>query len=552
MKFEVIATRTMILGYDIGGAKCTICLARAQPKLEILDRKALPTEPFSTMRPILAEAGKSLLHSHPDAFSQLCGIGIRCGGPLDSRRGVLLSPPNLPGWEEVPIAEILQREFGVPAFLQNDANACALAEWRLGAGRGCDDMVFLTMGDGFGAGIISSGRLLSSTDGTAGEIGRVRLWAGGPFDGGKAGPAEDFCADEGIARLAQSYTKQKIRDGCPPAWHVPGRKPRPITAQLIETYAESGDAGALEIFRQAGERLGQAASILIDLLNPSRIIIGGIFVRCEQWLRPAMEEAIRRDTLPSRARKCLVLPAQTGERLGDIASVMPACHALGMAVSAPPPPLPMRPRVQAHCQQLFQRYPSLQALSLPLVRAFELLREAFCAGGKLLLCGNGGSAADADHIVGELMKGFLLPRPLDRPGLPSGLQGALPAIALTQHSALNTAFGNDADPQLVFAQQVLGLGRPGDVLLGISTSGNSRNVMLAAQTARAVGMRVIALTGQTGGMLASLSDVLLAAPAVSTPEVQEYHLPLYHTLCAMLEEEFFGNESAGKGRLSIR
>lgn len=542
----------MILGYDLGGTKCAICLARVQPKLEILDRRVLHTKPFSQMWPLLVKAGKDLLRSHTDASSKLSAIGISCGGPLDSRRGVLLSPPNLPGWEDIPIVELLQGEFHVPAFLQNDANACALAEWQLGAGCGCDDMVFLTMGTGFGAGIISGGKLLYGVNGLAGEIGHVRLCKDGPSGYGKAGSVEGFCSGGGIAQLAQYYTKQRIRDGHTPAWHAQGIDPGQITAKLIGRYADEGNADALEILRLAGERLGEAASILIDLLNPSRIIIGSIFVRCERWLRPAMEKALRREALPPAAQSCVLLPASIGEHLGDIASVMVACQALGITVPAPSPCIPMRPSVQTHRKRLFERYPTLEVLSSPLSQAFELLRKSYRAGGKLLICGNGGSAADADHIVGELMKGFLLPRSLGRPDLPAGLQGALPAIALTQHLSLSTAFGNDVDPQLVFAQQIIALGRPGDVLLAISTSGNSRNVVLAAQTARAVGMRVIALTGQTGGDLASLSDVLLAAPAISTPEVQEYHLPLYHTLCAMLEEEFFGQSSTAGEDAVIR
>ena len=179
--------------------------------------------------------------------------------------------------------------------------------------------------------------------------------------------------------------------------------------------------------------------------------------------------------------------------------------------------------------------------------------EAFNAGGKLLVCGNGGSAADAEHIVGELMKGFRRKRPLPAAlcarlaacgagGLADRLQGALPAIALTGASPLATAIGNDLDGVLCFAQQVLGYGRSGDVFLGLSTSGNARNVVAAARVARALGLRTMALTGRDGGVLANVVELAVKAPATETYLVQEMHLPIYHALCAAVEEGIFGGE----------
>jgi D-sedoheptulose 7-phosphate isomerase len=202
---------------------------------------------------------------------------------------------------------------------------------------------------------------------------------------------------------------------------------------------------------------------------------------------------------------------------------------------------------------LAHRYPALAPLGGEILGACELLIEAFRAGRKLLVCGNGGSAADADHIVGELMKGFILKRPCG-PSLRASLaaadpamgarlaerlQMALPAIALTQHSALSSAFANDADPELVFAQQLLGYGVAGDVFWGISTSGNSRNVLHAAVLARVLGLKVIGLTGRGGGALAKLSDVIIAVPEVETYKVQELHLPIYHAICMAVEASFF-------------
>ena len=203
---------------------------------------------------------------------------------------------------------------------------------------------------------------------------------------------------------------------------------------------------------------------------------------------------------------------------------------------------------------LQHRYPDL-APAIPSVRAaYDLLAATYHGGGKLLICGNGGSAADSDHIVGELMKGFELKRPIgdalrqrllaENPDVGSyladQLQGALPAIALTNHLALISAVSNDTAGDMMFAQQVVGYGRPGDAIIGISTSGNSGNVLHALRVARALDMRTIGLTGRTGGAMRDVCDVTICVPYDRTLEIQERHLPIYHALCVLLELEFFG------------
>ena len=204
--------------------------------------------------------------------------------------------------------------------------------------------------------------------------------------------------------------------------------------------------------------------------------------------------------------------------------------------------------------ELIERYPSLSVCAEDIKSAEALLIETFERGGKLLLAGNGGSSADCDHIVGELMKGFLKMRPLPEDkkremkanfadideSVLLKLQCGLPAVSLSSASALNTAFSNDVDADLVFAQGVLGLGRAGDALIAISTSGNSRNVCQAARVARALGMKVIALTGECGDALGEIANVTVRVPEKETFKVQELHLPVYHYLCAAVEEYFFG------------
>ena len=203
--------------------------------------------------------------------------------------------------------------------------------------------------------------------------------------------------------------------------------------------------------------------------------------------------------------------------------------------------------------ELIKRYPVLESIRDEIESAYKTLVECYENDGKVLIVGNGGSAADAEHIVGELMKGFVKDRPVSEEmcealrsvdperaeGLIRNLQEGLQAICLNAHTSLNTAFANDKDPVMCYAQQVNGYGKPGDVFMGISTSGNAENVMYAAVTAKAKGMKVIALTGKDGGKLAKISDVSIIVPEQETYKIQEYHLPIYHALCLMLEEYFY-------------
>ncbi|MGI6705743.1 MAG: D-sedoheptulose-7-phosphate isomerase [Clostridia bacterium] len=204
-------------------------------------------------------------------------------------------------------------------------------------------------------------------------------------------------------------------------------------------------------------------------------------------------------------------------------------------------------------ENLIRRYPILEECEEDIRRAYDALVDCFSKGGKVLICGNGGSAADAEHMVGELMKGFLKKRELSQamkdrleqlhPDMGSymgeKLQGALPAIALTTHTALATAFSNDVDANLIYAQQVLGYGKKGDLLIGFSTSGNAKNVLYAFHMARALDMTTIGFTGKTGGSMKETAEISICVPELATPNIQELHLPVYHALCAMVEDFFF-------------
>ena len=546
--------KNLFIGLDIGGTKCAVLLGKVDCGIHILDKirfESRTERGFESVFAQLCESIDEILAKNGKTVNDLRGIGVSCGGPLDSRSGVVLCPPNLPGWVNIPLVQLLTDRFGVPAFIQNDANACALVEWKLGAGRGCENMIFLTMGTGMGGGVIAEGKLLCGHTDMGGEIGHLRLTEDGPVGFGKAGSFEGYTSGGGIARQAQELTQKLVDAGKAPAWVRDGHGMDEVDAKLMAEYARKGDADALAFFGHIGRMLGRGLSLLVDSFNPECIVIGSVFLRCEDLLREPMEAELQREAIEFSLKGLRVVPPQTGEALGDLASIMVALYNLNID--------PMAETVERdgcvlkHYERLFARYPALECCRESVMTAYRMLLDCYQGGGKLLVMGNGGSCSDGEHIVGELMKGFYLKRPLAEglrarinreteallPGAGDILQTGLPAMALTGHAPLSTAVQNDIDPQLSAAQQLLACGRPGDVFMGISTSGNAKNVALTAAVAKALNIGTIALTGGTGGRLADMCGCAIIAPANTPADVQEYHLPIYHTLCAMLEAKFF-------------
>ena len=320
-----------LLGFDIGGTKCAVVFGKSHgDEIEILDRLPFATEAsrgpeFTLLR--LEEGARAILERQGLALHDAAGLGISCGSPLDSRRGLILSPPNLPGWDEVPIVARFEERLGIPTRLQNDANACALAEWRWGAGRGCRHMIFLTFGTGFGAGLILDGRLYVGACDMAGEIGHVRMAADGPVGYGKAGSMEGFCSGGGIARAAQALVQAYRRQQQPVAFAPDDLPLEAITARLVAEAAQAGDSVALEIYATVAAYLGRGLAILIDLFNPERIVIGSIFTRQRDLLWPIAEQVIREEALAINAHCCEVVPALLGEAIGDYACLSVAAEA---------------------------------------------------------------------------------------------------------------------------------------------------------------------------------------------------------------------------------
>jgi len=297
-----------IIGLDIGGTKCALSVPDGPDRVREVVRFAT-TDVRGTLDRLFAEVA-ALKPARDTVF------GVSCGGPLDSGRGLILSPPNLPGWDRIAICALLTERFGGRAFLMNDANACALAEWQFGAGRGCQSMMFLTMGTGMGSGLILDGRLYEGISGNAGEVGHMRMAADGPVGYGKAGSFEGFCSGGGIAQLARRRVAEFAGESALKKFAADQ-----LTARAVGTAAEAGDVLALAVWREVGQRLGEALALFIDVLNPERIVIGSIYQRCERFIAPAMNTVIAREALPASARDCVVVPAKLGDEIGACAAV---------------------------------------------------------------------------------------------------------------------------------------------------------------------------------------------------------------------------------------
>ncbi len=308
-----------ILGFDIGGTKCAVVTARWDgSEITLLKKEKCPTEldiPAEAMIDKLIAMADGILDQKPDA------VGISCGGPLDSARGVILGPPNLPGWNNVAIVAQIEKHYGVPTKLQNDAHACAVAEWKFGAGKGCQNMVFMTFGTGLGAGLILDGRLYSGTNDNAGELGHIRLADHGPVGFGKAGSFEGFCSGNGIAQLGYAMALEQEQQGNYPLYFKKGYTPADVTAKTVADAAREGDPTALEVYRTCGTYLGKGLSIVIDLLNPEKIVIGSVFARSHDLLWQNTQRVIQKEALALSANCCAVVPAALGEQIGDYAAV---------------------------------------------------------------------------------------------------------------------------------------------------------------------------------------------------------------------------------------
>jgi len=313
-----------IIGIDIGGTKCSVTLGESDgAHIGVLQKSVFMTAGYPTPELAVEKCCEEI--GRMTAGRPFAGIGVSCGGPLDSARGVITSPPNLPGWDDVPICKILEERFGVKAVLRNDADACAAAEWAYGAGRGTENFIFLTCGTGLGAGLILGGRLYSGKLGMAGELGHWRMREYGPVGYGKAGSLEGFFSGTGIAQIAESRLLELKQRG--ERRHILSEitdKGGSPTAQDVFKLAMEKDPLCLGIVEEAGTMLGHGMAMLIDLLNPEIIVGGSIFTRNYSLLYPIVRRAADREALTPSAAHCRILPSELGENIGDISALAAA------------------------------------------------------------------------------------------------------------------------------------------------------------------------------------------------------------------------------------
>lgn len=311
--------KNALVGIDIGGTKTAVLISLKAPS--VLDRVEFPTKPANgpghALR-LIKEKIRDLLAKHR---LKPAAIGVSCGGPLDHLKGIIQAPPNLSTWVDVPIKALLEAEFGVTCRVENDANAGAVAEHCFGAGRGCRNMVFLTMGTGLGAGIIIDGRLYHGTNDFAGEIGHVRLTRSGPIGYHKAGSVEGWASGGSMPQVAEKAVKTALQRRESTVLAELLRRGKPITARDVALAARKGDIVADHILRSTGRRLGAVLAILVDILNPQRIIIGGLAMRLGDALLEPAREVLMREALPYSTAVCEVMPAELGERIGDVAAL---------------------------------------------------------------------------------------------------------------------------------------------------------------------------------------------------------------------------------------
>jgi glucokinase len=317
--------QNLYLGIDIGGTKCSVVLG--DDTFRIIDKKSFETKTGRGWEKIMDElitTAHTILRRHKS--DDLRKIGISCGGPLDSKKGMIYSPPNLPGWDNVPVTSIFRDEFGVEAALQNDANACALAEWLMGAGKGTVNMIFLTFGTGMGGGLILNGRLYSGANDLGGEVGHIRLAKEGPVGYGKAGSFEGFCSGGGIARMAKSVVSEKLKTNQVVGFCTSPGMVDDLDAKMVVQAARNGDPVAKEIIDIVADHLGQGLAILIDILNPECIVIGSIYARNEMLFKPLIEKVLQREAIPLASKVCRIVPAKLGDSIGDFAALCVAIY----------------------------------------------------------------------------------------------------------------------------------------------------------------------------------------------------------------------------------
>ena len=317
----------IFIGIEIGAKKCAVTLGSvSKENIKILYKcnihltREYPVH--GMLEALVADVKECIEVASTNYDKKVMGIGISCCGPVDSKNGIILSPPNLPFWEHVEIRSFIETRTGLKTWLCNDANACALAEWKYGAGKDASNMIFITFNTGLGAGLILNNQLFIGANDMAGEIGHIRLADYGPVGGGKAGSFEGFCSSGGIVSLVKAKAMEKLQMGESPSICPDMESLAEINADTVRIAADENDEIVLEVLKTVGYQLGKGLSMMVDLLNPEKVVIGGIFIKFYDKIWPYTKEMLQKESLFRSLRQCQVVPASFSGSVGNIAALL--------------------------------------------------------------------------------------------------------------------------------------------------------------------------------------------------------------------------------------
>ena len=516
-----------ILGIDIGGTNLGAAVATADGRvLASLRRPSQAADGPDAMIARAVDMGRAAIAEASVTMADVEAIGISCGGPLDPARGVVHNALNNPGWIDIPVVDRVQSALGRPTYLENDANAAALAEHRFGAGRGVRNLVYLTISTGVGGGVIVDGRLIHGENGNAGELGHLVVRANGrPCHCGSVGCIEAYCSGTSIAERAREML---VAPGSTSSLHAAGGSD--VRAEDVVLAARAGDPVARALWDETMDVLGAGIVSMIHAFNPRLVLLGGGVAKAGDMLFEPVRRIVSEQAMPWLADGVTIEAARLGDLAGVLGAVVVALDGReaqrggGSQQGAGGRLGVVDPTDDGAVWDEHQRVVSDSSALRPQVRVVaERLFRALDAGHKLITFGNGGSAAEAQHFAAELLGRFSAPR---RP---------LPAIALSSDPSTVTAIANDFGYEEVFARQMEALAETGDIAIGITTSGGSESVVRGLRAARARGAIAVAWTGADPGRAGEASDLVLAVPSVTTARIQEVHSLAMHAICGIVD-----------------
>jgi glucokinase-like ROK family protein len=526
-----------VLALDIGGTKLAVAVVTADGSAHGLlieptprgdDWRSGTRQLFDMGRRAVKRAG----------VGEILAVGIACGGPLDAASGLLLCPPHLPGWVDVPLGPLAAEAFGVPFALQNDATVAAIAEYRFGAGRGTGTMLYLTVSTGVGGGAIINGALHRGAAGNGGEFGHIMVHRGGRLCScGRRGCVEAYASGTSIAERA----REALADG---AKSTMAALPT-VTAADVAAAAAAGDALAEALWADTVDLLGAAVTDLVNVFEPDLVVLGGGVTRAGAMLIDPVREVVAREAMAPAAHAVRVVLAELGDLVGVVGAGVIA-HAL-LSGGDPTQPHASAPKNaigpetgDGHmadwlATQLGEHLAVAEAtatLSEEIRSAGALVCDKLARGGTVYTFGNGGSAADAQHLTGELIGRYKRDR---RP---------LPAVTLSTDPSAMTCIANDYSYEDVFKRQIEALAGPDDVVVAFTTSGGSPNVVAALAAAQTQGATTLLFAGGDGGPASVYADRTLLVPSKSTQRIQEMHTLMLHVISEIVDAWAAGEEPA--------